>query len=47
MLIDLGGDRDQYSNPGRGDGKRRVTAGVEIFLDSKGKSFEKALRSLR
>ena len=47
VLIDLGGDRDQYSNPGRGDGKRRVTAGVEIFLDSKGKSFEKALRSLR
>ncbi|MEO2161309.1 MAG: hypothetical protein ABGY29_02170 [bacterium] len=47
VLIDLGGDKDQYSNSGRGDGERRVTEGVEIFLDSKAKSFEKALRSLR
>lgn len=47
VLIDLGGEKDTYSAAGREDNSTRATEGVEIFLDSKAKTLEKLLRSLK
>jgi len=46
VLIDLGGDADDYSAEGRADGTTRVTPGVEVFVDSKASTLTKALRRL-
>jgi hypothetical protein len=44
VLLDLGGQKDRYPGEGRADGEVRVTAGVEVFLDTSAKTVEQALR---
>jgi len=47
FLLDLGGDADDYSLAGRADSTLRVTAGVEVFLDTKARDERKALGARR
>lgn len=47
VLIDLGGGKDSYSAEGRKDDSTRATEGVELFVDSEAKTFEKLLRELK
>ncbi len=46
VLIDLGGDKDSYSEPDREDKALLVTELVGVFLDSKEKTLVKALKKL-
>ena len=45
VLLDFGGDRDDYSAEGRADDTLRVTNGVGVFLDTAARDASKALRS--
>ncbi len=45
VLLDLGGDADDYSLAGREDNTLHVSEGVGVFLDTKAKSPAKALKS--
>ncbi len=47
LMVDLGGDKDSYSAPGRKDGERIATTGVAIFLDTKAKTLEKAIAAIK
>lgn len=47
LMVDLGGDKDSYSEPGRKDGERIATTGVAIFLDTKAKTLEKAIAAIK
>ncbi len=44
VLIDLGGGKDRYSGEGREDNVLDVDEGVGVFLDTKAKTLEKALK---
>lgn len=47
LLIDLGGDKDKYSAPDRENNTLRAEPGVELFLDTKSKTMQAALKRLR
>jgi hypothetical protein len=45
VLIDLGGQKDAFSEPERENGGLRVDQGVGVFLDHDAKTIEKALKA--
>jgi hypothetical protein len=45
VLIDLGGQKDAYSEPGRENGSLRADEGVAVFLDHAAKTVEQALEA--
>ncbi len=45
VLIDLGGDKDEYTMEGRANETLRATTGVQLFLDCSAKKMPKALRA--
>ncbi len=45
VLIDLGGDKDEYTMEERANETLRATEGVQIFLDCSAKKMPKALRA--